>query len=271
MEVYAAMIDCMDQGIGKIIGEVKRQGDFDNTLVLYLQDNGGCAENFGRKPAKTQLTDLKPLGRDGLQTKIWPPMQTRDGRQVRVGPETVAGGEDTFISCGRGWANVSNTPFREYKHWVHEGGIASPLIVHWPAGIKSRGTWNHQVTHLIDMMPTLVEVSGANYPKRFNDMDITPLEGISLVPAFQSRQLKRSQPVCWEHEGNRAIRFTTDDDDWKLVGKHKKAWELYNMANDRTETQDLASQYPELVEQLATRWQAWADRVGCVEFGSWKK
>ena len=270
MEVYAAMIDNMDQNIGKLIAEVKRQKDFDNTLFLYLQDNGGCAEGMGRQPAKKELVDLKPLGRDGLQTKIWPPMQTRDGRPVRVGPQTMAGAEDTYIGYGKGWANVSNTPFREYKHWVHEGGISSPLIAHWPKGITARG-WNHEVAHLIDIMPTLVDVAGASYPDRFHDTEIPAMEGVSLRPAFNAKSLQRKGPIFWEHEGNRAVRFASADGDWKLVGKHKKPWELYNMSRDRVESNNLAAKEPERVAAMAELWQAWADRVGCVEFGSWKK
>jgi arylsulfatase len=134
MEVYAAMIDNMDQGIGRIVAEIERQGKLDNTLIVFLQDNGGCAEGFGRYTPKKPYRKYKPLGPDQFQTKIWPPMQTRDGRALRTGPGVMAGPEDTFIGYGRGWANVSNTPFREYKHFVHEGGVSTPLIVHWPAG-----------------------------------------------------------------------------------------------------------------------------------------
>ena len=270
MEVYAAMVDNMDQNIGKLIRTIKQQGDFDNTLFLYFQDNGGCAENMGRGSSAKPMQNLKPLGRDGLQPKIWPPMQTRDGRNVRGGPETMAGGEDTYLAYGRGWANVSNTPFREYKHWVHEGGISSPLIAHWPKGITARG-WNHEVAHLIDIMPTLVDISNSQYPQKFHGNVIPAMEGVSLAPAFRGQALNRPGPVFWEHEGNRAIRLVDADGDWKLVSKHKRPWELYNMSNDRVEAQDLASQQPARVESMAQLWQQWADRIGCVEFNSWRK
>lgn len=270
MEVYAAMVDNMDQNIGKLVEAVQQQDDFDNTLFLYFQDNGGCAENMGRRASAKPAENLKPLGRDGLQTKIWPPMQTRDGKNVRGGPETMAGAEDTYLAYGRGWANVSNTPFREYKHWVHEGGISSPLIAHWPKGIRARG-WNHEVAHLIDIMPTLVDISNSQYPEQYHGNPIPAMEGVSLAPAFRGDSLERPGPVFWEHEGNRAIRLTDADGDWKLVSKHKRPWELYNMSNDRVEAQDLANQQPARVKAMAQLWQRWADRVGCVEFNSWRK
>src|SRR5205085_5606711 len=140
-------------GIERIINELKKEERFENTLIFFLQDNGGCAEPMGRT-ASTNLptTILRPMRKDELQPKIWPPMQTRDGRWVRTGPGVMPGGPDTYIAYGRNWANVSNTPFREYKHWVHEGGISTPLIVHWPAGIPKRrnGKLEAQPGHLID-------------------------------------------------------------------------------------------------------------------------
>ncbi len=142
MEVYAAMVDRMDQGIGRIVAELKRHGRFDNTLIFFLQDNGGCAEKMGRgfqcRPASRPWS-ASPWPRTNSRPHIWPPMQTRDGRPVRTGPDVMPGPADTYIAYGRGWANVSNTPFREYKHWVHEGGISTPLIVHWPSGIPDAG------------------------------------------------------------------------------------------------------------------------------------
>ncbi|MEC8495079.1 MAG: sulfatase-like hydrolase/transferase, partial [Planctomycetota bacterium] len=136
MQVYAAMIDRMDQGIGRIVAELERQQQLDDTVVIYLQDNGGCAEGMGRQSNADKIREktYQPLGKDGLQPKIWPPMQTRDGRAVRTGPGVDAGPEDTYIGYGRGWANVSNTPFRGYKHDALEGGISTPFIVRWPRG-----------------------------------------------------------------------------------------------------------------------------------------
>ena len=140
MEVYAAMVDRMDQGIGRIIDVLEKNGELDNTLAVYLQDNGGCAEGYGRasNSDKKDRFAFKPFGPDDLQTKIWPPMQTRDGRCSGTGPETMPGAEDTFVAYGLGWANVSNTPFRGYKHDGYEGGISTPFIVHWPAGAEAQ-------------------------------------------------------------------------------------------------------------------------------------
>jgi len=267
MEVYAAMIDRMDQGIGRIVAELKRQKQFENTLIFFLQDNGGCAEGFGRYPKKGEYrTDLKPMGPDEFQTKIWPPMQTRDGRPVKHGPDVMAGPEDSFCGYGRGWANVSNTPFREYKHYVHEGGIATPLVVHWPAGIDSKrnGTLVHQPGHLIDIMATCIDVSGVPYPDEFNGRKIQPLEGISLKPAFEGKTFARKDALYFEHHLNCAVR----DGDWKLVRKGRpgkngrlEPWELYNMRNDRSEMNDLAPRYPQKVAELEAKWEAWAQRA----------
>ena len=274
MEVYAAMIDSMDQGIGRIVAEVERQGKLDNTLILFLQDNGGCAEGYGRyAPRKTYATDLKPMGPDQLQTKIWPPMQTRDGRPVRVGPGVMAGPEDTFIGYGRGWANTSNTPFREYKHFVHEGGIATPLVVHWPGGIDSSryGKLEHQPGHVIDIMATCIDVAGVRRPGRFAGRDILPVEGVSLKPALEGRPLNRPDAIYFEHHLNCAVRYGR----WKLVrkGNTSKAllhpWELYDMEADRTEMRELAGRHPEKVAELDAKWEKWA-QLAKVKPWPWK-
>ena len=266
MEVYAAMVDNMDQGIGRVMKEVKRQGRFEDTLFLYLQDNGGCAEGYGRYAPRKGYREYQPMGPDELQTKIWPPMQTRDGRPLRVGPGEMAGPEDTFIGYGRGWANVSNTPFREYKHFAHEGGIATPLIAHWPKGIakKARGTIDHQPGHLIDLMATCVEISGLQYPAKFGEHEIDPLEGVSLVPAFRGKSLGRKDALYFEHHLNCAIR----DGDWKLVRYGRtgrpatlQPWELYDLSKDRIESNNLAKEKPELAQALEKKWEAWAERA----------
>ncbi len=259
MEVYAAMVDRMDQGIGKIVAELDRQGRLDNTLIFFLQDNGGCAEGMGRRSNAEKIKDVKykPFGPDDLQPQIWPPMQTRDGRAVRTGPDVIPGPADTYIAYGRAWANVSNTPFREYKHWVHEGGIATPLICHWPEGIEPRGTLCHEPGHLIDIMATCVDVAGAKYPNEYKGNEIQPIEGVSLKPTFQGQRLKE-RPIFWEHEGNRAVR----KGQWKLVSDHPDAWELYDLEADRTEMHDLASEHPDKVRELKTLYEAWAKRCG---------
>ena len=227
MEVYAAMVDRMDRGIGKLVAELKRTGRFDNTLILFLQDNGGCAEVMGRGPVEGRLDGprpdrptLPPIPPEALPDGLVPP-QTRDGYPVRQGTRVVPGPADTYVAYGRGWANVSNTPFREYKHWVHEGGISTPLVAHWPAGIRPevRDRIVRDPGHVIDLMATCLDLAGATYPAEKDGHAILPPEGISLRPAFEGRPLRRPQPLCWEHEGNRAIR----DGKWKLVAKHRAA------------------------------------------------
>lgn len=257
MEVYAAMVDNMDQGIGRIVAELKRQGILDDTLIMFLQDNGGCAEGMGRGKPRKPYPEYEPIGPDDLQKQIWPPMQTRDGRPVRVGPEVMPGPDGTYIAYGRNWANVSNTPFRLYKHWVHEGGISTPLICHWPKRIKAHGQLCHDPGHLIDIMATCVDVSGAEYPKRHNGHQIQPMEGVSLAPAFADSSLAK-RAIYWEHEGNRAIR----QGKWKLVSKHPGGWELYDIEADRTERHDLSATFPDKVNELKTLYEGWAKRCG---------
>jgi arylsulfatase A-like enzyme len=269
MEVYCAMIDNMDQGIGRIVDELKRENRFENTLILFLQDNGACAEPGFHAPLKEKPPgDLKPMGPNELQHHPTPPMQTRDGRWVKSGPEVMPGGPDSYIAYGEKWANVANTPFREYKHWVHEGGISTPLIAHWPSGIpKNRtGKIETQPGHIIDLMATCVDLAGAAYPEEYHGESIKPLEGISLKPALEGKSLDRKNPLCWEHESNRAIR----DGKWKLVGMEDQPWELYDMEGDRTEMNNLAAKYPRKVDDLAKGWDAWAKRADVYPLGAWK-
>jgi arylsulfatase len=262
MEVYAAMIDCMDRGIGRIVAELKKQGVFDNTLIMFLQDNGGCAEGMGRSAKLDErwekgVKDRSPMAPDELQPKIWPPMKTRDGRVVRGGPAVMPGPADTYIAYGRNWANVSNTPFRLYKHWVHEGGISTPLICHWPGHIKAPGRLCPEPGHLIDIMATCVDVAGAEYPATYQGHTIQPMEGTSLSPTFAGGGLGE-RILYWEHEGNRAIRQGR----WKLVSKHPGPWQLYDMDHDRTEMHDLAAVHPKKVQQLSELYERWAKRCG---------
>lgn len=274
MEVFAAMVDCVDQGVGRLIRELERVQQLDNTLILFLQDNGGCAEGMGRarkNPGarlRTTQPTLAPLAATFLQPDMIP-KQTRDGFPMRQGYGVLPGAGDTYVGYGESWANVSNTPFREFKHWVHEGGISSPLIAHWPAGIsaKRRGAIEFQPAHLIDLMATCVSAADCNYPTQFQGHAIKPMEGVSLLPALAGESLGRSQPIFWEHEGNRAVRAG----DWKLVSKHPGQWELYHIPSDRIEQNDLAKKHPDRVESLANLWQAWADRVGVVPWPVKKK
>jgi len=275
MEVYAAMIDNMDRGIGRIAAELKRRGKLDNTLIFYLQDNGGCHESKGRKPRGKHTTrpdappyDPTPSDKPQLSGT---PNRTRDGYPVVMGPGIMPGPADTYTAYGRSWANVSNTPFRMFKHWVHEGGISTPLIAHWPAGIQARGELRHQLSHIIDIMHTCVDVAGARYPTEHNGKPIQPMEGISLVPAFAGRNIPRG-PLVWEHMRNRAIRV----ENWKLVSKtagnrQPGAWELYDMAADRSELNDLAQQHPERVKELAALWEQHARRTQVLPYPGKKK
>jgi arylsulfatase len=202
------------------------------------------------------------MGKDELQTQMVPP-QSRDGYPLRRGDGVMPGPPETEVGYGRNWANVSNTPFREYKHWVHEGGISTPLVAHWPKGIKSKNTWVKDPSHLIDLMATCLDLGKASYPK-----DKIPVEGISLVPTFSGQSLERGNPIYFEHEGNRAVR----DGEWKLVAKGVNSpWELYNIPADRTEMNNLATKKPELVKKMADQYDTWAKERGVVPFNSWRK
>ena len=266
MEVYAAIVDCMDQGIGKVMNSLEKKGIQDNTLVFFLQDNGGCAEQFGlfneirpyHKDVKAD--EIKPMGKDERQ-KGMVPKYTRDGRPLFGGKGLVPGPDNTYLAYDRPWANASNTPFRMYKHYVHEGGISSPLIVHWPAGIKAKNEFRNQPAHIVDIMATCVDVSGANYPKTFNGNEIIPMAGTSLLPAFENKELN-PRAIYWEHEGNKAIRLGK----YKLVSLWKKDseynWELYDMEKDRSEINNLIEEMPEKAAELEKMWKDWARKTG---------
>jgi len=267
MEVYAAMITNMDAGIGRIVESLRQHDQLDNTLILFLQDNGGCQEEVGRtgdgrRPAEPSLPSI---AHDAIRVDVIP-KQNRAGVPTLKGPGVMPGPEDTYIAYGLNWANVSNTPFREYKHFVHEGGISTPLVAHWPDRIRRQGELEHQPGHLVDLMATCVDVAGASYPQESQGEKIEPMEGVSLLPAFDDKPLGRENPIFWEHEGNRAVR----DGKWKLVAKENQPWELYDMDADRTELDDLAAEKPELVEKLAAAWNAYAERAMVLPLGAWR-
>jgi len=244
MEVYAAQIDQMDTGIGRILNTLENKNALENTLILFLADNGGCAEElFANKWLDNFVKDT-----------------TADGRPVRIGnyPEIMPGPPDTFASYGLPWANASNTPFRLYKHWVHEGGISTPLIAHWPAVITNRGQLTHQPGHVIVLMATCIDVAGAQYPKTYKGKQIIPLEGKSLMPVFEGGHRKARDAIFWEHEGNRAVRAGK----YKLVSRHPGPWELYDLEADRTELNNLAETLPEKARQLHRLYNDWAERCG---------
>ncbi|MFK7852329.1 MAG: arylsulfatase [Akkermansiaceae bacterium] len=256
MEVYAAMVDSMDQGIGRIVTTLEKTGQLDNTLILFLQDNGGCHEGRGRRARKDAVTGIKPMGKDELQTKM-EPLRSRAGLPVLMGPEVMPGPSETYIAYGKNWANVSNTPFREYKSHNHEGGISTPLIAHWPKGIQAKNEIRHRPGHLIDIMATCVELSGASYPKTFNGNDIQPLEGQSLMASF-AKDEDPDRVLLFEHFGKAAIR----KGDLKLVRLgYNKPWELYDIKKDRSELNDLTEEHPDKAKELAELWEESAQRT----------
>jgi arylsulfatase len=250
MRSYAAQVDRMDQGIGLLIDALRETGALENTLIIFLSDNGasneelpkGTLEQFRRRSDIVRVT-------------------TRDGRPVQIGniPGLAPGAEDTYGSYGQAWANLSNTPFRYYKRWVHEGGIATPLIVHWPAGGLRGGGVVHDPFQLVDVLPTVLEATGASYPAERWGRAVTPQEGRSMLPALRGEPVGDAT-LFWEHTGNCAVRRGR----WKLVSAHPDTWELYDMALDRAETRDLANTEPEMVTGLSRAFDEWATRVGVI-------
>jgi len=258
MEVFSAMIDSMDQGIGRIVDTLKTAGQYENTLICFMQDNGGCQEQMGRNEQASPRAEkpfLPALESEYLQPDMIP-KQTRDGFPVRQGKGVMAGPADTYEGYGYGWATVSNTPFRQYKHFVHEGGISTPLIAHWPQVIKRHGEREGTPSHLIDLMATAIDIADVTYPETVGGQAIKPLEGMSLKPLFAGSSIER-EALYWEHEGNRAVRFGN----YKLVAEYGKPWELYDISKDRSEQNDLRKSRPELADKLESMWQAYSDRA----------
>ncbi|MBN1640761.1 MAG: arylsulfatase, partial [Anaerolineae bacterium] len=240
MAVYAAQVTRMDRGIGQIVGALRQLGIARSTLVLFLSDNGGCAEL---------------LHEDGQRAKEWP--TTLDGRAVRFGntPDLMPGDAATYQSYELPWANASNTPFRLYKHWVHEGGIATPMIAYWPH-VAPGGALQHAPVHVIDLMATCLDVARVPYPDEHAGRAIQPVEGESFAPALRGEAWQRERPLFWEHEGNRAVR----DARWKLVSKYPGDWELYDMVADRTELHDLAASNAPQAAAMQALYAEWAER-----------
>ena len=251
MEVYAAQVDRMDQGIGRILQALEDTGRFDDTLVIFLSDNGACAEDIPENVTAEQMVNELMLARS----------HTRGGEGVAFGniPDLMPGAENTYQSYGIAWANMSNTPFRFYKHWTHEGGVSTPVIFHWPNGISEGGGLRHTPCQLPDVMATVVELAGVAYPERHDGHEVLPLEGRSLRPVIERDELPE-RPLFWEHEGNAAVRLGR----WKLVKEYPGDWELYDMLEDRTETNDIASGHLALVGDLARRYDEWAERCGVI-------
>ena len=228
MEIYAAMLDRVDQNIGKVLAKLKEQGKLDNTLIMFASDNGACAEGSGAHIKSDKLEDFG----------------------------TVA----SYETVGQSWATVQNTPLRKWKNYSHEGGVRTPLIVSWPNRIKTGGEYRDQTGHLIDIMPTLVEITGAIYPETVEGKTIPPTQGISLLPAFEGKPLQRENPIFWQWLSGGAIR----DGDMKAVfwGKGaKQNWELYDLSKDTNETNDLSNTMPDQLKSLTADWQKWFTEV----------
>jgi len=232
MAIYAAMVDRMDQDIGRVAADLRARGELDNTLVMFLSDNGACAE-------------WDPFGFD---------VSSSPNNVLHRGDELARmGSRGTYHSVGSAWANASNTPWRMYKHYSHEGGISTPCIMHWPAGFRRRNAIEGAPAHLIDLMPTIVQASGAEYPRQFNTRQTLPMAGMSLIPALRGERLPE-RTLYFEHEGTRAVR----EGRYKLTALRGESWKLYDMQRDRTELEDLADQQPRRVESLAKKWDSWA-------------
>ncbi|MDA7906580.1 sulfatase-like hydrolase/transferase [Mariniblastus sp.] len=225
MAVYAAMIDSVDQNIGRLLETLSQTGHDEDTLILFLSDNGGCAEEPGG----------------------------RDPEKRNPGPG------DDYVAVGPAWGWAQNAPFRRYKSWLNEGGITTPMIAWWPKVIP-QGTINRDVAHIIDFLPTLVELGGGDYPKQFKGIELLPVEGKSMVNLLKGDSREGHSQLCWQWAGNRAVR----EGDWKLVWdklNSKKSWQLYDLSVDRCEINDLAAQDPQRVERMSSYWFDWAEEM----------
>lgn len=258
MAVFAGMVTGMDRNIGRLIADLRASGQLDNTLILFLSDNGACAEwePFGFE----MLPTPNPVPGTGINQGT----QALPNKLYRGDELATMGQAGSFPSYGSGWANACNTPWRLYKHYGHEGGIGTPLIAHWPAAVgkeKDNGRFVREPAHLIDLMATCVDITGAKYPAEWIGKKILPMEGVSLRPLLAaSAGNPASLPprlLAWEHEGNRAIR----EGQWKLVSLATAPWELYDMESDRVEMNDLAASQPERVKDMSAKWEVWAKRT----------
>ena len=242
MAVYAAMVDRMDQSIGRVVETLKRLGQYEDTVIMFLSDNGGCAEF---------------MAEDGW-AKFMPDVHN-DGRRIEMGnrPSLRPGGPLTYMSYDLPWANVSNAPFRSFKHWVHEGGISTPLVVQWPSHMR-QATVSHAPCHVSDILPTIMEVTGTRMSATVGEREVQTPDGESFASLLQGRHWTRDQPIAWEHEGNCAIR----QGNLKLVRRFDQPWELYDMEKDRTELHDLAPRNATLQKDLERRYDTWAHAAG---------
>jgi arylsulfatase A-like enzyme len=240
MAVHAAMIDRIDQGIGDIVRALKSTGQMENTVIFFLSDNGASPE-VPQQPGYDRSS------------------QTRDGRNIRYRGSFEPGSETTYTGIGPAWASASNTPFRYWKKESYEGGCHTPLIIHWPNGLKVKpGSITQQADHVMDIMPTCLELAGASYPTQYKGHKLTVMDGKSLVPILAGKKREEHDKIFFEHMGGRAVRMG----DWKLVALKDEPWRLYNLAEDRTETNDLVVEQPDRVQMMSAEWDKWAVKVG---------
>lgn len=228
MEVYAAMIDRVDQNIGRVLAKLEKQGKLDNTLILFASDNGACAE---RTNARQAVNTVETIGK-----------------------------VESYDTVGRDWATVQNTPLRYWKNFNHEGGICSPLVVSWPGRIAKPGRITHQPGHFIDVMATLVEACGATFPESFNGEKTVPMQGVSLLPVFEGKTIERDAPLFWQWQKYGAIR----EGNWKAVCIADQ-WELFDLGKDRNELNDLSNEQPKRLQQMQSRWNTWRNAMPTFE------
>ena len=242
MSIFAAMVDVMDANIGRVVDELKKNGELDNTFIMFMSDNGACAE-------------WHEFGFD-KQTGV--EYHTHTGEEL-----DQMGLPGTYHHYGTGWANVCCTPFTFYKHYAHEGGISTPCIISWGNHVKNKGGLNHQPAQFSDIMSTCVELAGATYPKEYQGRAILPTAGQSILPIVKGKKMPERY-IYAEHEGNRMVR----KGDWKLVSANFKGdeWELYNIKEDRTEQHNLIGKYPEMAKELETAYFEWADKSDVLYF-----
>lgn len=251
MAVHGAMIDRIDQNLGRVLETLEQTGQYDNTVIIFLSDNGASPEKVEWGPGYDRTA------------------QTREGQKLMYEYDNPApdliGSEKTYLAIGPAWANATNTPFKYWKMQSYEGGMNTPCIIHWPKGLNAKpGSITAEPAHVMDIMPTCLELAGATYPKQYKGHVILPLEGSSLVGLIKGEKSKRQEEYYFEHAKGRAVRKAG----WKLVAHtdSPEKWELYHIAEDLTETRDLAAQYPEKVEEMQNAWQAWSVRVGLDAF-----
>ncbi|MEL7338061.1 MAG: sulfatase-like hydrolase/transferase, partial [Planctomycetota bacterium] len=223
MEVYAGMIDRLDQNIGRLVENLKANNELENTLIMFFSDNGACPYNRLR----------------GKGTKVPP------------------GGPESDYAYDARWANMCNAPLRLYKQYAHHGGTLTPMIVHWPKGIQTGGQVIRSPGHLVDIMPTILDAADSSYPKTNRREPIPKMQGVSLLPLFQGANTQTRPPIFWEFSGHHAIR----DGDWKLVAQRGQDWELFNVSQDPCETKNLAASHAEIVSRMQQQYNDWAKRV----------